>query len=685
MQHINIFTKSRWLVTIILLTTLSIGTMWGAGAVSVTSSAVTFPLGSTTVSNGDWATAGAPSSSYPTTATDYTINKAGSWTLLNASDYNSNGGLQVKASGGYIETTITSPAGVDVVIGYKVGNNNFVTSLDGASNNVSGNSTSYSTMSISTPNTSAKLKILKNGKGAGYISYITITPKAAAACSATPTIGAASLNGSFTLTSVPFTATVSNEGGTGCSISAAGFVWKTGSNPSSSDNPKAGTYTSSNKTITGTLPSSGSFSTGTTYYVKAYATNGAGTAVSSTSYQFRPQSISYNGNTSTSGSMSTQYVEYNKAANLTSNGFSKTGHTFSGWATTSDGAVAYTNGQSVTATSNLSLYAKWSKNSYTLTWDLNGGTVSVAGTGAAVNATGSPSSSVPYGDAITAPTVTKTGYTQNGWNTTPASTMPASNTTYTAQWTANKYDITYKDQGGGDFSGTQTNAPTQHTYGTATTLKIPTKTGYTFNGWFTTSACSAGSEVGNTTSASLGATAYTAAIILYAKWTKNSYTLTWNLNGGKVTVAGTGAVVDATGTPNTSVPYNDAITAPTVTKYGYTFSSWNTTPASTMPAGATTYTAQWTAKSFTVTWMVNGVAYTTGDPSNSVSFDSHVAKLPTAPTPPCGNKFMGWTTVENVKQNNDTGLGLFTTAAGAPTIMVEGNVTYYAVFADYAE
>ena len=438
----------------------------------------------------------------------------------------------------------------------------------------------------------------------------------------------------------------------------------------------------SNKTITGTLPSSGSFSTGTTYYVKAYATNGAGTAVSSSSYQFRPQSISYNGNTSTSGSMSTQYVEYNKAANLTSNGFSKTGHTFSGWATTSDGAVAYTNGQSVTATSNLSLYAKWTKNSYTLTWNLNGGTVSVAGTGAAVNATGSPYSSVPYGDAITAPTVVKTGYTQNGWNSTPASTMPASNTTYTAQWTANKYDITYKDQGGGDFTGTQSTPPTQHTYGTATTLKIPTKTGYTFGGWFTASDCASGA-VGNATSASLGATAYTAAITLYAKWTKNSYTLTWNLNGGTVTVAGTGAAVNATGTPNSSVPYNDEITAPTVTKYGYNFTSWNGTPASNMPAANTTYTAQWTAKSFTVTWMVNGVEWSGKGGSTSVNFDGKVAAIPsTAPTPAdaCGDKFMGWTTVADYVHGTSP---LFTTAGTAPTVTAEGNVTYYAVFADY--
>jgi len=98
-------------------------------------------------------------------------------------------------------------------------------------------------------------------------------------------------------------------------------------------------------------------------------------------------------------------------------------------------------------------------------------------------------------------------------------------------WNAFTVSITYKDQGGSAFSGTQTSPPTTHTYGTATTLKIPTKTGYDFGGWFTASDCASGA-VGNTSSASLGATDYTADITLYAKWTAKKTTVTLNLNGG---------------------------------------------------------------------------------------------------------------------------------------------------------
>ena len=75
---------------------------------------------------------------------------------------------------------------------------------------------------------------------------------------------------------------------------------------------------------------------------------------------------------------------------------------------------------------------------YTLTWDLDGGTVTTAGTGAAVDATDAPNTIVKAGASITAPVVTKTGYTFDGWSPAVAATMPAANTTYTATW---KVDI----------------------------------------------------------------------------------------------------------------------------------------------------------------------------------------------------------------------------------------------------
>lgn len=75
------------------------------------------------------------------------------------------------------------------------------------------------------------------------------------------------------------------------------------------------------------------------------------------------------------------------------------------------------------------------------------------------------------------------------------------------------YTITYKDMGGGNFTGThESGYPTQHTYGTATALKKATRAGYDFGGWYTNSNCT-----GNAIS-SLNATAYGSNIVLYAKW-----------------------------------------------------------------------------------------------------------------------------------------------------------------------
>ena len=89
--------------------------------------------------------------------------------------------------------------------------------------------------------------------------------------------------------------------------------------------------------------------------------------------------------------------------------------------------------------------------------------------------------------------------------------------------TPKTYTITYLDQGGGAFTGTQAGAPTTHTYGTATTLKIPTKFGHTFGGWYTASDCASGA-VGTSSAASLAADGYTADITLYAKWTEKVVT-----------------------------------------------------------------------------------------------------------------------------------------------------------------
>ena len=132
------------------------------------------------------------------------------------------------------------------------------------------------------------------------------------------------------------------------------------------------------------------------------------------------------------GSMSAQEFNCGESKALTANTFTKTGYTFAGWNTEANGSGdSYINQQSVNLSSinndNITLYAQWQINSYKVTWEPNGG-----------NWSGNASDKVEdynYGATITTPTnPTRYGYNFTGWNPTPATTMPASDQTYTAQW-----------------------------------------------------------------------------------------------------------------------------------------------------------------------------------------------------------------------------------------------------------
>ena len=117
-------------------------------------------------------------------------------------------------------------------------------------------------------------------------------------------------------------------------------------------------------------------------------------------------------------------------------------------------------------TGNMTLTAKWTANSYTITFDTNGGSAVAPIT-------------QDYGTAIAAPAnPTREGYTFIGWDKEIPETMPAEDMTLTAKWTADQYTITFDTDGGSEI------APITQDYGTAITAPAdPTRGGYTFIGW----------------------------------------------------------------------------------------------------------------------------------------------------------------------------------------------------------
>ena len=174
----------------------------------------------------------------------------------------------------------------------------------------------------------------------------------------------------------------------------------------------------------------------------------------------------------------------------------KPGYTFAGW---------HLNGEAYDFTSpvteDMTLTAQWTANRYTITFDTDGGSEIAPIT-------------QDYGTAVTAPEPpAKPGYTFMGWNPALPATMPAENLTVTAQWTVNQYTITFDTDGGSAID------PITQDYGTDITAPAdPTKTGYTFTGW----------------EPELPATMPAENITVAAQWSINSYTVTLDPNGGRV-------------------------------------------------------------------------------------------------------------------------------------------------------
>ena len=237
-----------------------------------------------------------------------------------------------------------------------------------------------------------------------------------------------------------------------------------------------------------------------------------------------------------------------------------TGHTFKGW---------YDNenltGSPVTAiggaeTGNKEYWAKWEINQYTVTVKPENGKADITIT-------------QDYGTPITAPTLTREGYTFKGWDKEIPKTMPAENITVKAQWEINQYTIAFDTNGGSEI------APITQDYGTEITAPDnPTRKGYTFKGW--------DKEIPETMPAE--------NMTVKAQWEINQYTITFDTNGGSEIA------------PITQ-DYGTEITAPdNPTRKGYTFKGWDKEIPETMPAENTTVKAQWEINKYTITFDTNG-------------------------------------------------------------------------------
>lgn len=224
------------------------------------------------------------------------------------------------------------------------------------------------------------------------------------------------------------------------------------------------------------------------------------------------------------------------------------------------------------------------------------------------------------------------GYTFNGWKSDvsadtvykPGSSyeVTSANVTFTGSWTVNKYKITW-NQGDNESKFD----PREVEYKSSVELPIPEKTGYTFTGWK--------SDVEGDDTLYNEEKPFTMPshnVTMTAQWQINTYTVTYNGNGGTIGIY--------TGTD--TVKYNDSykiknVSGITPTRYGYEFLGWRKNnegsllqagDSFTMPANDVELVAQWERKSPNLGNkgkhdLSNGVGYTyngtfriKGDPSN---------------------------------------------------------------------
>jgi uncharacterized repeat protein (TIGR02543 family) len=203
---------------------------------------------------------------------------------------------------------------------------------------------------------------------------------------------------------------------------------------------------------------------------------------------------------------------------LTGNAFTKAGYTFAGWNTVAGGGgTAYANSASYPFTASTTLYAQWTINQYTVTFDANTGTGTMAAQTANYN----------VATALTGNSFTKTGYTFAGWNTVAggggtayanAASYPfTTSATLYAQWTLiPTFGVTYN--GNTSTGGAVPTDAAAYTNGATVTVLGNTgsliKAGHTFAGW-NTLANGTGTAQAAASTFAMGSSAVT----LYAQWT----------------------------------------------------------------------------------------------------------------------------------------------------------------------
>ena len=311
---------------------------------------------------------------------------------------------------------------------------------------------------------------------------------------------------------------------------------------------------------------------------------------------------------------------------------SRTGYIFKGWYMGENRVLAIPVG----TTGNVVVSAKWEPITYTIDFNTNGGLPTL--------------SSIDYtieSDSFTLQEITKVGYTFDGWyngetKVTEITTGSYGNVTLVAKWTADLYTISY------DLADGVNNPenPTSYTIESGLiTLKDPTKEGYTFAGWFN------GEQLITTIDSNT-----LENISLTAKWTVNSYKLTFDVDGNLT---------------EKTFKYGESVTAiENPSKVGHTFAGWSKELPVKMPANDLYVSATWTVNSYKITFDVDGnLTEKTFKYGETVVAIENPTKV--------GHTFAGWSEElpKTMPANDITVEAIWTVNSYKLTLDVDGNLT----------
>jgi len=367
----------------------------------------------------------------------------------------------------------------------------------------------------------------------------------------------------------------------------------------------------------------------------------------------------------------------NSAQSTAASTYKPSGATFDGWMQLKNGALVRFN-QTAPVYGNLELYPHWvSSARYTVTYALNGagGTAPTDGTSYAVD---TAAQVLSLGSGVTPPV----GQVFVGWKSDldgivyypGGSVIVTGNLTLTAQWAdeAPKVHITYYGNGGsvGGVTAVDGDSVPNNTFYQLVDVGF-TRTGYTFDGWYTNASGTGGSSYAVGYSVRLGSSGTITG--LYAKWKPNTFAVTLSL-----TPSGSATTTFV----NKSFDYHSDVTMSWTPASGYQTLKV-TDNRSDVAVSGNSYTINDIEEAHNVVVTLvqikhtlsfgrnDGIVYQTEDVAEGAQF-----QFPTtvSGTIPAGQSFAGWAIAPN--QNS---LSAVVGLPGEYGTMQTQNLTYYAV------